>query len=838
MTHPLEVFAPVSGKVFPLSQVPDPVFSEKMLGDGAAIDPVENFIVAPFDAKVVNLNKNLHAITLSSGELEVLIHIGLETVQLKGKGFKALVQDGATVKKGQKLIEFDKKFILKNAPSALVICVLTAPMDTPVVLQESQAKAAQLLFTAGTEKSSAQNAPSTTVFRTGPVTVINLNGLHARPAGVLAQAAKKFPFMITLHKGEQTCDAKSVVGIMGMALDVQDAVILCAHTEDEKKAQEALKTLTDLIASGLGETGAVPVNEPVAGAATAASLPAAKACLGKAFKGLRACSGLAEGKTFFFKHEEVSFSENSANSEDEKILFEDCLLVLTQALKEKAAAACTKTEKAITDAHLEILQDPFLSQETLRLVAQGKTAAYSFNEAVRKSIDVLRQTGNAFLAERIADFKDLRRQMILMLNGQKDTSYAFPPGSVILAEDLLPSDISHFNEEVAGVVLTHGSPTAHVSILLRNKNIPTLVGTNTDFSGIANGTPVFVDGVEGLVHLAPSDKEAKELHARCIRAREEEKTNRENRFAPATTTDGVTIEIGGNINSEEDAKLSFESGADSLGLVRTEFLFLQEVEAPSEEKQQKEYQAIVTAMKNKPVTLRTLDIGGDKPVRYLTIAPEDNPMLGQRGVRIYDENLDLFRAQVRAMLRVKPASSVRIMLPMVGFPEEMKHFRQIIEEEKKNLGVKEKVQIGMMVEIPAAALMAQQFGEYADFFSIGTNDLTQYTLAIDRGHKQLSTQADGLSPAVLRLIGQTCSGAEKKNRPVAVCGAMAGDLQAVALLIGLGVRELAVGAGAIAQVKALVRRLSVKDCQAAAAKALTLNSAKEVRNFIRATFNI
>ena len=213
-------------------------------------------------------------------------------------------------------------------------------------------------------------------------------------------------------------------------------------------------------------------------------------------------------------------------------------------------------------------------------------------------------------------------------------------------------------------------------------------------------------------------------------------------------------------------------------------------------------------------------------------------MLGSRGVRIYDDNLDLFRTQVRAMLRVKPASALRIMLPMVGFPAEMQHFRQIIEEEKQKLGVKESVQIGMMVEIPAAALMAEQFAQHADFFSLGTNDLTQYALAIDRGHKVLSTQADGLSPAVLNLIGLTCSGAEKYNRPVAVCGAMAGDLQAVPLLIGLGVRELAVGAGAIAGVKALVRRLRLADCQEAASQALYLSSAKEVREFVRKTFNI
>lgn len=837
MTDQLDVFAPVSGTIVPLSQVPDPVFSEKMLGDGAAIDPSENSIFAPFNGKVVNLNKNLHAITLSSGTLEVLIHIGLETVQLKGKGFKALVQEGALVKKGQKLIEFDKDFILKNAPSAWVMCVLTSPTDTSVLLQKGTVKMGERLFAVGDRVGAKEEKTSDKVFRSEPITIINPNGLHARPAGVLAQAAKKFPFTITLHKGEKSCDAKSVVGIMGLALNAQDCLIICAHAEQEKQAQEALKILTDLIASGLGEKGGVSLS-PSSRVQVAVPNALAKAVPGTSIKGLCACGGLAEGKTFLFKHEEVSFNENAANCADEKMLFEDCSLVLAETLKQEIESATNKSEKTITQVHLEMLQDPFLTQETLRMIEQGKTAAYGFNEAVRKSIDLLRQTGSAFLTERIADFKDLRRRMILLLNGQTDTSYQFPPDSIVLAEDLLPSDVGHFNGNVVGVSLTHGSPTAHVSILLRNKNIPTLVGTGVDFQDIRNQTTAFVDGGEGKLYIAPSADEQKTLHARYLRAHEEEKANRENRFLGAVTQDGTVVEVGGNINSEADAKDSFANGADSLGLVRTEFLFLQEVEAPSEEKQYKEYQAIVTAMEGKPVTLRTLDIGGDKPVRYLTIAPEDNPMIGMRGVRIYDDNLDLFREQVRAMLRVKPTTSLRIMLPMVGFTSEMEHFRQIIEEEKKKVGVKEKVKIGMMVEIPAAALMAEQFAPYADFFSIGTNDLTQYTLAIDRGHKVLNTQADGLSPAVLNLIGQTCKGAQKHNRPVAVCGAMAGDLQAVPLLVGLGVRELAVGAGAISQVKALVRRLRLTDCQAAADKALTLSNATQVREFVRKTFNI
>ena len=837
MSDKREVFSPVSGQIIPLTQVPDPVFSEKMLGDGVAVDPSDHTIYAPFDGTITNFNSHLHAVTFSNGETEVLIHVGLETIQLKGQGFEAFAHEGDAVKKGQKILTFDKDLIVQKAPCAWVMCVLTAPADTPVSPASGQVEHGARLFWVGTDApipAPAAQTPAGDIFSGAPITIINPNGVHARPAGVLAQAAKKFPFKITLSKGDKTADAKSVVGIMGLALAFGDQVALAAQSSDAQTAQTALDTLGALIAAGCGESTAAPAPKV---APQEAPVAARAAVLGTPVKGLTACNGLAEGKTFLFKHEEVAFEENAQDRAAEKQLFEDCLLVLSERLKEENENAPSENARTIAGAHLEMLQDPFLEQETLAVIQTGKTAAYSFNEAIRKSIDLLRQTGSTFLAERIADFKDLRRKMILLLNGQEETSYHFEQGTILLAEDLLPSDVAHFKQGVLGIVLTDGSPTSHVSILLRNKNIPTLVNTHVCFDNVPNGTPAFVDADEATLLLAPDGKTQQELHARFTAACAAEEQNRADCMLPAVTTDGVKVEIGGNINSAVDAKTAFENGADSLGLVRTEFLFLREVTSPSEQKQAQEYQAITGALQGKPVTLRTLDIGGDKPVRYISIPAEDNPMLGMRGVRLYDENETIFRTQVRAMLQVKPLHALRIMIPMIGATGEMRRMHQIVEEEKQKLGLSAPVQVGMMVEIPAAALMAEQFAQVADFFSLGTNDLTQYTLAIDRGHKMLSPQADGLSPAVLHLIDLTCQGAQKFNRPVAVCGALAGDLQAVPLLIGLGVRELAVGAGAIAQVKALVRRLSFADCQKAAKHALTLGGAAEVREFVRQTFH-
>ena len=275
-----------------------------------------------------------------------------------------------------------------------------------------------------------------------------------------------------------------------------------------------------------------------------------------------------------------------------------------------------------------------------------------------------------------------------------------------------------------------------------------------------------------------------------------------------------------------------------MGLVRTEFLFNGRLQPPTLAEQQAAYQAIVNAANGHTVTFRTLDAGGDKPLPFVDIPPEENPIVGLRGIRIFKRNEAFYRTQIRALLSVKPAEQARIMLPMVAFADEVDFFKQVVSEEKASLGIKADVKLGIMVEVPSAALCSEQMAARADFFSIGTNDLTQYTLAIDRGHKELSAHSDHLHPAVLKLIGLTCAGAKKHQKPVAVCGAMAGDLAAVPFLVGLGVTELAVGGGQIAQVKALVRRLDFKKCAAVAQEALSLTSAKAVRELSKKEFAV
>ena len=837
----LQLFAPADGKLVPLEQVPDPAFSEHMLGDGIAVAPAAGFTAAPFDGKVISVHKALHAVVLSRPGLEVLIHVGVETVNLQGKGFKTLVKAGDEVKRGQKLTEFDPDFLAKNAPSNLVILIVTSPDGAQLnKFSLSEVKAGRdIVFTVPCAQEATAAAAQTQTqewLASRRVIIPNLNGLHARPAGRLADAAKKLPFSVQLVCGENTADAKSLVAVMGLSLLRGSEVFLRAPS-DAPDAPRALEELASLLESGLGESEAeaevctpqnpcLCSNQPVD-----LSAPAT-------LKALTACAGVTRGKAYLFTAADVEFEETAADAAAEQTRLQTALKETEKDFSAEISAAPGKAAKEILQAHAELLKDPFLAQQAQKQIKLGKSAPFAFNEAVRASIDVLKKTKNRFLLERIADFKDLRRRVLLKLTGGEVKKPEFPEGCIIVADELLPSDLALFGGRVRGVLLAYGSPTAHVSILLRNMGMPSLVGAGECVLSIENGTELGLNAAEGLVYVHPTPEQIKQLDDLHALEQQKREQNQKEAKGPALTQDGVRVYVCGNASNEREALAAAENGADGLGLVRTEFLFFQGNEPPSEERQFMLYQNIAGALHGKHVTLRTLDVGGDKPVPYMPLPPEENPIVGLRGVRNYEAYRDIFLSQIRAMLRVQPAGSVRIMLPMVAFADEFLYYKNLIEEEKKKLGVSSPVEVGMMVEVPSAALTAKQFAEYADFFSLGTNDLTQYTLAIDRGHKTLCARADHLHPAVLDLIGLTCRGAQSRNRPVAVCGAMAGDLQAVPLLVGLGVTELAVGANAIAQVKALVRTLNKTRCAEAAARARELESAQQVRALVKKEFGI
>jgi len=827
------VLSPVTGNTKPLEQVPDPAFAEKMLGDGLAVEPTDSFVVAPFDGTVTSLHSSLHALTLRNGSVEILIHIGVESVMLKGKGFKALVQTNQSVKQGQKLIEFDPIFLAKNAPCNWVITLVTSPEEAALEkTTQSQLRAGQdYLFRLpeieGSQNNSSTDNTNTVWSFSEPIIIPNKNGLHARPAAALAQAAKQYPFAIELEYEEKRADAKSLVAIMGLAIAYQGKVRVCANAPQETAA-EALSQLSNFLIQGLGETAA-DTDEAPAQQQAASGLRA-----DNSLQALTACAGIALGKIWQWQRDEMTFVQTSDNPKAEQQLLTQAIEASIQELSVTPSSAASG---AILQAHKELLQDPFLAKQASEFIQQGKSAPAAFNEAIRSSIDVLKSTQNRFLMERMADLKDVRRRVLSKLTNGQNTKPQFPDGCIVIAEELFPSDIKEINEHVKGVVLAQGSPTAHASILLRNRGIPSLVAAGTDVLQVSDGTPAILNASEGLLFLKPSEQAWKKAEQQLEQEKQSFIQAREFAHQKALTTDGIQIHITGNASNASEAQTAYQNGADGIGLVRTEFLFRQSDTAPTQEQQHTLYQQITDALQGGPVTLRTLDVGGDKPMSYMPLPVEENPIMGLRGVRNYENYQDLFLTQIRAMLSVTPTGNARIMLPMIAFLQEFENYKQIIEQEKKALGITAPVQVGMMVEVPSAALLAEHFAAKADFFSIGTNDLTQYTLAIDRGHKTLCAYADPLHPAVLKLIGATCKGAAKYNKPVAVCGAIAGDLDAVPLLIGLGVTELAVSANLIAPIKAFVRKISRAQVAALAEKALSCSSSVAVRTLIKKEFS-
>lgn len=835
----LQVFSPADGQLLPLEQVPDPAFSEKMLGDGIAINPSAGFVAAPFDGQVVSLHSALHAVAVRGEGAEALIHVGVETVNLQGKGFKACVKEGDFVKKGQKLTEFDPAFLAKNAPCNWVVLIITSPDGAELKKNAlTQVRAGQdVVFTLPGVQTAAAQPETQTVQNwvySREVRVPNPNGLHARPAGNLAEEAKKYPFSIQLEVNGKHADAKSLVSMMGLSIQHGGTVRLRAP-QDAAEAAAALENLAAKIEGGLGETEAEAAAQPQA---TAAAPAADLSQPGSTLHALTACTGIAMGPAWTWQDAQLDFEETAQDPAAEQQRLQAALQAVLADCARQIATAPNKAAAEILHAHEELLQDPFLAQQAQEHIQQGQSAPAAFNEAIRASIDVLKKTKNTFLMERIADLKDLRRRVLTQLTGQTPQAPQIPNGCILVAQELLPSDISAFDGRVRGVLLAQGSPTAHASILLRNQGIPSLVGAGEAVLSIPDAEELALNATEGLVYFRPTEAQKQQLTQLQAQEKQAQERNRQTATQPAQTQDGVLVHVCGNAGNEQEAAAAYANGADGLGLVRTEFLFYRGQTAPTQEEQYKLYQSIANALHGRPVTLRTLDVGGDKPVSYMPLPPEENPIVGLRGVRNYRQYRALFTDQIRAMLRVHPTGVVRIMLPMVSFVDELVEYKQFIEEQKKVLGLSARVEIGIMVEVPSAALCAKQLAKEADFFSLGTNDLTQYTLAIDRGHKTLCAQADPLHPAVLELIARTCQGAQAYQRPVAVCGAMAGDLAAVPLLVGLGVRELAVGASAIAQVKALVRTLSSAHCAQVAAQACQLSSASQVRALVKKEFGV
>jgi multiphosphoryl transfer protein len=437
----------------------------------------------------------------------------------------------------------------------------------------------------------------------------------------------------------------------------------------------------------------------------------------------------------------------------------------------------------------------------------------------------------------VDDLLDLEHQVLVALLGQNPSAHVeIPERAIVLAEDLKPSQfVSLDARKLAGICLAAGGPTSHVAILAAAVGVPALVAAGPGVLNIADDTALILDAEQGVLEIAPTPGALAAAERALAVRRQRASLERSAAQNDCHTADGQRIEVFANLGSLADAALAVTQGAEGCGLLRTEFLFLEREQAPDEAEQAARYQEIATALGGRPLIIRTLDIGGDKPIAYLPLPAEDNPALGLRGVRTSLWRPDLLRVQLRAMLQVRPLGQCRVLLPMITEVEEVRTVRAMIDQIRHELAIDATVAIGAMIETPASATLADQIAREVDFLSIGTNDLTQYALAMDRGHAELAARIDGLHPAVLRLIEMTAAAGARHGRMVAICGGLASDPAAVPVLLGLGIRELSVVPSVIPQLKQLIGRLTLDACRALAQRAVQQESAAAVRSLLSET---
>ncbi|MGA7936104.1 MAG: phosphoenolpyruvate--protein phosphotransferase [Kovacikia sp.] len=835
----VSLLAPLSGHLIPIEQVPDPVFAQKMVGDGISIDPVNQTLLAPCDGEVIQLHPSHHAITLKTSDgLEVLMHIGLDTVTLKGQGFTPKVKMGDRVQTGDALIDFDADYVALHARSLLTQIVITNSDRVAVFGPHTGNVTAAQDVVLELSLAEAANPPTPTVSEPGDaiisetISVPNPTGLHARPAAVLANLAKKYKSEIRLRRGKDRANVRSLVSVMGLQIEYGDTVQLVATGPD---AKEAIAELTEALRSGLGEEGSTPITAPASVALSAISAPAPRPRSTDAnlLWGVAASSGIAVGITCRIQHQEITVTETAKSPNEERHSLEQAIAqakLEVEALRAKVHGQADAAKAAIFAAHLELLEDPELVETSVSAIEQGKSAAFAWKQTYTAQALQLSRLQNELLAARANDLRDIGGRVLRILTGARLEAKTYPDNTILIAEDLTPSDTATMDRsKVLGFCTVGGGATSHVSILARAMDIPAIAGTEPRVLDLPDGTPVILDGNKGTLRLNPSPEEMEKVRRLQAHLKEKRQTDLAVASEPAITTDGHRMEIVANIGSKAEAEKAVDLGGEGVGLLRSEFIFMERTSAPSEDEQTEIYASIAQALgPDRSLIIRTLDVGGDKPLSYLPIPHEENPFLGERGVRIGFDRPEILRTQLRAILRASQAGKVMVMFPMIARLEEFQMAKAMLEAERQNLGIAP-MPVGIMVEIPAAALMADQFAAAADFFSIGTNDLTQYTLAMDRGHPKLAAYVDGLNPAVLNLIGMAAKAANKHGKWCGICGGIGSDPQAVPLLIGLGIKELSVSVPTIPGIKAQIRELSFAECQKLAEKALTLDTAAEVR---------
>ncbi|QOR39761.1 phosphoenolpyruvate--protein phosphotransferase [Billgrantia diversa] len=711
---------------------------------------------------------------------------------------------------------------------------ILALLDSGAAAELSSADAATVLARLAGESATAH---------TRLARVLNAHGLHARPAKQLVQMARQqgIPIHVRLAEGGGAAvPTTSLTKVINLGARRGQQLAFSAEGEH---AAEALDAVCRAVADGLGEQ-VMPFDEsreritPQADAAPAEPLP-----VDTPHPGVAASPGLAIAPVFVLQTPRFDYPQRAADPAEQQRRLQSAIVEGVAQLEALEREARGGEVAQILSMHEEMLQDPELFEAALEGIHDGRSAEAAWWEAIETAAHAQEMLADRLLAERAADLRDVGRRVLGILC---HVSLPEPPETpyILVTDDIGPSDVARLDtRRVRGLLTARGGATAHSAILARALGIPAVVGAGERVLTLADGSELILDGERGRVTPAPSTERRAAAEQRLVERQQREAEAWETRFEEARCRDGHRVEVAANLGNTTHAADAVERGAEAVGLLRTEFLFMAHAQEPDLDTQIGEYREALDALKGRPLVARTLDVGGDKPLPYWPVPKEDNPFLGLRGIRLTLTRPEVLETQLRALLMAAAPDAegtsrpLRIMLPMVKDVGEFRAARAIFDRLLDEIPAAERatdVQLGVMIEVPSAALLAPTLAAEGDFFSVGTNDLTQYTLAIDRDHPVLSAHADGLHPAVLRLIEMTVAAAHAHGKWVGVCGELASDALAVPVLVGLGVDELSVSARQVPLVKARLREFDLNEARAQAELALGQATSESVRDALEA----
>lgn len=554
-------------------------------------------------------------------------------------------------------------------------------------------------------------------------------------------------------------------------------------------------------------------------------------------KGKGISEGIGLGKVMILENEDITLEKiRIENVEAEKEIFYQALHAVeaeTQELINKLEGK----EKDIMQAYLMILQDPTLAQETIRIIKQDKcNASYAIEIGFNKIIQSFEEIDDPYMAARSSDIKDMKKKVLYKILNKKEINLSeLPQNTILVTKELTTSDIAKLDlKNIAGIVTEVGGINSHMAIIARTHEIPAIVGIKPIVQMIKEKDFIAINGTTGEIFVNPSKEECTKLEQIKENSKKQKEQLANFKGQSSSTKDGHHVELLANIGGVQDVDLVINNTAEGIGLFRSEFLYMNSEDFPTEKEQFESYRKVAERFQNQKIVIRTLDIGGDKALKYMKLPEEENPFLGYRAIRIFLDNVSLFKVQLRAILRASAYGNLAIMLPMISSIEELREAKKIIQEVKEELKVKkipfkDDIKIGIMIEIPSAALMAEELAKECDFFSIGTNDLIQYTVAVERGNEKIANLYTHFHPAVIRLIKYAIDGAHKNNILCGMCGEAAGDPLFIPVLVGLGLDEFSMNANKILQTRKLIRELKFTDCQKLADEVLNLVSTEEIK---------